>query len=190
MDKTYVEEQDFLKIDFSRQALTVGEYDHCTFVNCTFNNCDLSNIIFADCQFEDCDLSLAKVSNTVFRDVKFKQCKLLGLHFENCNEFLFSVDFEGCQLNLSSFYKRALKKTNFKDCSLKEVDFAETNLINSTFDNCDLLGAIFDNTILLKCDFRTSFNFIIDPEKNQISKAKFSLQGIAGLLTKYNIIIE
>ena len=52
------------------------------------------------------------------------------------------------------------------------------------------MGAAFENTILEKADFRTSFNYSIDPGKNRIKKAKFSLAGIAGLLEKYDIEID
>ena len=122
--------------------------------------------------------------------MKFKTCKLLGSHFDNCNTFLFAVGFEDCILNLSSFYKLNLKNTKFINCSLHEVDFTEANLSHSTFDNCDLRGATFDHSIIEKVDFRTSFNYIIDPENNRIKKARFSSSGIAGLLNKYNIEIE
>jgi uncharacterized protein YjbI with pentapeptide repeats len=77
-----------------------------------------------------------------------------------------------------------------KNCTLHEVDFTEADLSASTFDNCDLLNASFDKTILEKADFRTSYNYIIDPENNRIKKAKFSRNGIAGLLNKYDIEIE
>jgi uncharacterized protein YjbI with pentapeptide repeats len=93
-------------------------------------------------------------------------------------------------LNLSSFYKRNIKKTLFKDCSLQEVDFSESDLSHSTFDNCDLSMATFDNSNLEKVDFRAAFNYNISPERNRIKKAKFSSQGLAGLLLHYDIIIE
>ena len=112
------------------------------------------------------------------------------MHFENCDQFLFEVDFVNCILNLSSFYKLKLKKTRFKDSNLSEVDFTETDLASSLFDNCDLAGARFERTILEKADLRTSRNYSIDPELNKIKKAKFSAHGITGLLDKYDIEIE
>ena len=112
------------------------------------------------------------------------------MHFENCDQFLFEVDFDNCVLNLSSFYKLKLKKTRFKDSNLSEVDFTETDLAGSYFDNCDLSGARFERTILEKADLRTARNYSIDPELNKIKKAKFSIHGIAGLLDKYDIEIE
>ena len=190
MSKHIVEEQHFEKIDFSENPLIKGEYEHCTFVNCVFANADLSDFVFAECEFKGCNMSLAKITRTAFRDVSFIDCKLLGLHFEGCNNFLFAVDFDTCFLNLSSFYKLGLKKMKFKDCSLHEVDFTESDLNTATFDNCDLAHATFDRTNLEKTDFRTSFNYSIDPEANKIKGAKFSLNGIPGLLHRYNIEIE
>ena len=58
------------------------------------------------------------------------------------------------------------------------------------FINCDLSRAFFENTILRKVDFRTAFNYSIDPELNQIVKAKFSLSGVKGLLDKFDIEIH
>jgi uncharacterized protein YjbI with pentapeptide repeats len=79
---------------------------------------------------------------------------------------------------------------SFKNCNLKEVDFTEANLADVLFDKCDLNSAIFKNTDLEKADFRSSYNFSIDPEINNIHNAMFSLQGLPGLLQKYNIEIE
>jgi fluoroquinolone resistance protein len=86
--------------------------------------------------------------------------------------------------------KTKLKKTVFKNSQLLETDFAETDLTTVVFDNCNLIQAIFDRTILEKADFRTSYNYSIDPELNRVKKAKFSISGISGLLDKYNIDIE
>ena len=70
------------------------------------------------------------------------------------------------------------------------MDFTEANLTGAIFNNCDLVGAIFENSLLEKADFRTSYNYSIHPETNNIKKAKFSLQGLPGLLSNYNIEIE
>jgi fluoroquinolone resistance protein len=77
-------------------------------------------------------------------------CELLGLHLDDCDNFLLAFNFK----------------------------------------NCDLKRAVFENTNLESADLRTSFNFTIDPENNCIGKAKFSTQNTAGLLDRYNIIIE
>lgn len=78
----------------------------------------------------------------------------------------------------------------FKNCLLEEVDFAESDLTNAVFAESDLRGAMFDHTRLEKVDFRTAINYAIDPEVNRIRKAKFSREGVMGLLAKYDIIIN
>ena len=60
----------------------------------------------------------------------------------------------------------------------------------SIFDYCDVSGAIIENSVLEEVDFRTAYNYTIDPESNRIRKAKFEVQGIDGLLSKYGIEIE
>jgi uncharacterized protein YjbI with pentapeptide repeats len=73
---------------------------------------------------------------------------------------------------------------------LHEVDFSGCDLTNSSFNNCDLSGAVFENTNLEKADFLTSYNYSLDPDKNKLKKTKFSSNGLSGLLSKFDIIIE
>jgi len=115
---------------------------------------------------------------------------MIGLDFSICNNFLFVVNFQSCQLDYSTFFQKKMKKTKFTDCSLKEVDFAEVDLTEASFKNCELHGATFQQSILEKADLRTAKNYTFDPELNRIKKAKFSTSGIAGLLSKYQLDIE
>lgn len=190
MERTYIQDKVFQKQDFTANQLPVADYENCVFTNCDFSDTDLSQRVFLECEFNSCNLTTANLTNTGLKNARFKDCKLLGLHFENCDQFLFEIDVENCFLNLSSFYKVKLKKTRFKSANLSEVDFTGADLTNASFDNCDLAGARFENTVLEKADFRTARNYSIDPELNKIKKAKFSIQGIAGLLVKYDIEIE
>jgi fluoroquinolone resistance protein len=190
MEQVYTEGETFNKVDFTITPLVTGEYDNCTFINCDFSNSDLSEIIFLDCKFEGCNMSMAKLINTVLRDIKFSNCKMLGLQFETCNESGLSAIFGNCNLSHSSFYKRKLRETIFKNLILHEVDFTGCDLTGSVFDNCNLKRALFENSNLEKTDFRTSVNYSLDPEKNRMKGARFSLSGIAGLLDKHDIEIE
>lgn len=190
MGNSFVEDECFENVDFSTQKLEAQEYDHCTFLNCTFSDAVISGINFTDCIFEECDLSNCKLQNTAFKTVDFVKCKLLGLHFDDCNPFLFSVFFKQCVLDFSSFYKMKLKQTTFSDCQLIEVEFNESDLSESVFLNCDLNKASFNNTNLTSCDLRLAINFTIDPENNKLNKAKFSQDGLSGLLLKYNIKVH
>lgn len=190
MERVYIVDKAFEKSNFSIAKFETGDYESCRFIQIDFSNANLSDINFNDCEFLSCNMSMAKISNTGFRDIVFEDCKLLGLHFENSNPFLFKVNFERCILNISSLYTLKLKNTRFVDSSIREVDFTEADLTGSIFKNCDLSGSVFDKTILEKVDFRTSYNYSIDPESNRIKKAKFSRDGISGLLDKHDIDIE
>lgn len=176
--------------DYSNQSLEKMEYEVCIFKNCNFSNCSLKGSRFIETQFIDCNLSNADISGVSFQDVKFKACKMLGLHFDQCKPFGFSVHFESCQLNHSVFYQLKVGQSAFVDCQLQGVDFTEADLSNVHLTNCDLLNAIFENTNLEKADFAQSFNYSINPEINKIKGAKFSLPEVIGLLDKYEIRIE
>lgn len=190
MEKNYIEDKAFNQVDFTTEAFEKADYENCHFSNCNFSNTDLSKINFTDCTFTGCNLSMAKLGRTGFKDCIFNDCKLLGLRFEDCHEFLFSIHFNNCQLNLASFYNRKCKNIRFTNCILHEVDLTEADCTDIVFDNCDMARAIFSNTILEKADLRTSYNYSIDPETNRIRKAKFSLPAVIGLLDKYNLDIE
>jgi fluoroquinolone resistance protein len=185
-----IEDKIFERIDYSEQKLPTEVYENCQFINCNFHKANLVDITFRESRFKDCDFSLASMKNTALSDIHFVGCKLVGVQFEECNPFLFSVDFENCLLKLAVFYQVKLKKTRFKNCNLQETDFSESDMTMATFDDCDLQRAVFQRTILEKADFRTSFNYSIDPEANKITKARFSRMGIAGLLNKYRIEID
>lgn len=60
-------------------------------------------------------------------------------------------------------------------------------LTGSKFDQCDLSGTIFNRTDLSNCNLVTAYNYQIDPEINELSKAAFAEDGLAGLLYKYGI---
>jgi len=190
MGKNIIASKTYNNEDFTSAGITGNEYENCTFSNCNFANANLSDVVFEDCRFADCDFSMAKAGKTAFRDVRFKNCKLLGIRFDECNPFLLTFAFESCVLDYSSFCGLKIKNTVFDNCKLEETDFTEANLSRAVFNQCDLNRAVFDNTLLEHADFRTSFHFSIDPENNHVNKAKFSLNNIAGLLDKYDIVIE
>lgn len=187
---SYIQDKTFEKEDFSHFVLPYTEYDNCTFTGCNFERADLSAIKFIDCLFNECNVSLSKATGTAFRNVRFISCKMLGLRLDECNDFGLELSFDACQLKHSSFYGLKLKKTVFKNTQLEEVDFSECDLTEAVFNQCDLKGAVFHRTVLIKTDFRTSDHYSFDPELNKIKKAKFSVPGVLGLLSKYDILIE
>lgn len=176
--------------DFTEGQFGQVELDNCLFQSCNFSNCDLSNTEFNDCNFENCNFSMAEIRNTTFRNVHFKHCKMMGMRFDLCKQFLLSFHFRSCQLSYSSFYKLNIKGGLFHHCKLTEADFTEADLTKANFEGCDLSGTTFEHTNLSKADFRTAINYSIDPSQNTVSKAMFSIDGVLGLLDKYDIEVS
>ncbi len=179
-------DQQFSSINILERAI----YKECTFENCDLSKQNLNSFQFIDCAFIGCNLSNSDISQASFKTVSFESCKLMGIQFQQANPFLFKVVFEACNLSLSSFYSMNINKTQFIDCDLSEVDFTETELKESDFSGSTLSQTIFEKTNLSKSDFRTAENFRINPSENNIKKAKFSKENLAGLLADFDIIIS
>lgn len=186
----FKENESFSNRNHAEKPFPIGEYEYCDFTNCDFSNADLSAYIFVECTFDNCNFSLAALHKTAFKDVKFTNCNLLGLNFQDCDPFLLEMNFKDCHLNLVSFFKLKLKGTTFKNCNLQEADFIEADLTDAVFEHCNLSRATFENTILEKADFRTAQNYSINPSLNRMRKARFSKEGIAGLLDQFDLNIE
>ena len=186
----FIEDAQFSRIDFALKKIKKGDYECCSFVNCNFSNGDISNCMFIDCDFVDCNLSSVNITDTTFKEVRFSNCKMMGLYFQKCSSLFFSAIFTSCVLDFTSFVGRPLESLKFSKCSLKGVDFTEASLKKVIFDDCNFDQAIFGGTVLKETDFRTSFNFQIDPESNLINKAMFTKENVSGLLKKHNIVIE
>ena len=76
------------------------------------------------------------------------------------------------------------------NCSIIAVDFMSTDLTEVVFENCDLYRSEFAKAIANKANFKTSYNYTIDPTKTKIKKAIFSVEGLKGLLYKHEIIVQ
>jgi uncharacterized protein YjbI with pentapeptide repeats len=88
------------------------------------------------------------------------------------------------------FHKRKMNGTRFNRCSLKGVDFENAHLGNAVFERCDLDRAVFVNTHLQRADLSTAFNIAIDPERNKLKGAQFSVEGALALLAKHGLKVE
>lgn len=179
----------FEKVIYTGQKVASREFENCVFQNCDFSNTAFVSSTFMDCEFVDCNLSMLELSGSSLKNVTFTNCKLLGIAFHVCDDFLFQVRFENCVLDFASFANKKMPKTKFIASSLKEVSFVGAKLKQSDFEKCDLSGTIFNDTDLSECNFTTAKNFQIDPQFNLLKKARFSLNGIPGLLEKYDIKI-
>ncbi|MCU0382350.1 MAG: pentapeptide repeat-containing protein [Chitinophagaceae bacterium] len=190
MPDAWFEDEFFEKRDTGQEPLLPGTYDGCRFSHCNMEGSDFAGFHFIDCRFEHCNLGNVKLAGTSLRNVLIVECKMIGVAFDQCHEVFFDVQFERSVLDLSVFHRRKMAGKKFHDCSLKEVDFSEADLSGASFEGSDLQGALFDLAKLGKADFRKALNYIIDPEKSQVKKARFSLEGLPGLLTKYDLDIS
>jgi len=180
----------FDKVDFKATPLQAGEYENCVFLNCDLSGADLSGLIFIACRFKDSNLSMARLGRASFREVVFEGCKMVGLHFEDALPFLVPPEFINCDLGVSSFVEVKLPGVRFSHCQLQEVDFTGAHLAGAIFEKSDLHRAVFSGTHLEKADFRSALHYSIDPTRNKVRKARFSLDGAIGLLDQFNVIID
>ncbi|WP_031526913.1 pentapeptide repeat-containing protein [Dyadobacter crusticola] len=174
--------------DFTERKPSESAYEQITFNNCTFS--DLSGIDFIDCIFKNCNLSNALLKNCKISDIQFINCKLLGVNFSETKDFAFAARFEECILDYAIFERKKLNKTTFSKCKVHGADFTQADLSKCKLHDCDFWDAVFENTNLAGLDFTTSKNFTIDPASNNVKKAKFLSSDLAGLLTRFDIIIK
>lgn len=174
--------------DFTVETLEPDNFEQVEFVNCSFSS--LARIDFIDCVFRDCNLSNVSVANSRFSDVEFVNCKLTGINFSESKDFAFAVRMENSILDYSIFEQKKLNKSSFSNCKIHGADMTQADLSKCKFYNCDFWDTVFANTNVAGVDFTTNKNFTIDPTINNVRKAKFLSSDLAGLLTRFDIIIK
>lgn len=176
-------------IVYPKEGLNHKDFERCTFSNCDFSQCTFVAITFIDCVFEECNFNSAKINYVAFRTAAFNGCQIKDVNFAMCDKLIFDISFNNCTLDFSKFYALKLKNTIFTNCSIVAVDFMNADLTEVIFDGCDLYRSEFTKAIAVKANFKTSFNYTIDPEKTKIKKAVFSLPEARGLLYKHDLVI-
>lgn len=177
-------------LDAPRLLALGRDFEQFHFVNCELGEANLAGLRFEDCLFERCNLATAKLSGTALQNVAFADCKLLGVQFSACQDMLFGVHFDQCQLRYASFGGKKMAGTRFGHCTLDEADFTNADLSGAVFQDCDLTRTGFHNTLLAGADFTTATGFSLDPETNTLTGARFALVGLPGLLAKYGLVVE
>lgn len=177
-------------ITYLEDGINFKEFESCIFTNCDFSQCSFTAVTFIDCHFNSCNFTSTKINHVALRTVFFNKCTMKDVNFAMCDKLIFEVHFKDCILDFSKFYTLKMKGTTFKNTSLVAVDFMSADLTAVSFNNCDLYRAEFDKAIAEKGDFRSSYNYSINPKKTKLKKAQFSIDGLKGLLTTYDIIVE
>lgn len=186
----YFSDKDFSKNDIVGSVLDTGEYENCQFDQCDFSNQSFSNCKFIDCVFSNCNLTLVKLQSTALQNVQFIDSKLSGVQFDTCNPFALSFTFKNCIIHHATFFQLKMSKMLFEKSDFTGSDFTDADLTASIFDHCNLAQVIFERTILDKANLTTAYHFLIDPTANSVNRTRFSLDGLPGLLNRYNIVIE
>lgn len=93
-------------------------------------------------------------------------------------------------MNDSIFTATDLRSTQMISCEARNLDFEKTNLSKASLIDIDLLNTTFANTNLSSADLTDAKNYRIDPTKNNIRKAKFSLPDVVSLLDQWDIEIK
>lgn len=176
-------------ITYGVEDVNFKEFESCTFTNCDFSQCNFIAVTFIDCSFNNCNFNTSKINHVALRTVYFNNCKVKEVNFAMCDKLIFEIHFKDCILDFSKFYTLKLKGTTFTNCSLVAVDFMSADLTEVQFNNCDLYRAEFEKAIANKANFRSSYNYTIDPTKTKLKKAIFSLTTVKGLLHKHDIVV-
>lgn len=186
----YFFDQHYNNLHYGLETLNLKEFESCTFNNCDFSECNFIGVTFMDCQFNNCNFNTSKINHTAFRTVFFNDCQIKDVNFSMSDKLIFEIHFKNCALDFSKFYALKMKDTTFTNSSLVAVDFMATDLTGVQFHHCDLYRSEFEKAIANKVDFRTSYNYTIDPSKTKLKKAQFALEGLKGLLYKHDIVVE
>jgi uncharacterized protein YjbI with pentapeptide repeats len=185
-----VENQQFLRQDFSSGILPGSLFESCSFTACRFAGGRFASTVFRECSFKNCDFSLADLSGVSLQEAVFTGCKLLGVQFSLCRQPLLSFRFEECLMRMVSFAGLKIRETRFSGCDLAEADFTGADLAGSVFDRCGLGRASFMRTSLEKADLRSAVGYSIDPAENRLRKARVSYPALLGLLDASGIEVD
>lgn len=190
MHSDYIADQEYRDEVFNDVNTKFKEFENCTFYNIDFTDCTFQTVTFVDCNFFDCNFKDTKINYVSLRGVWFTKCNFTNVNFAMTDQVIFEFHFKDCLLDYAQFYALKMKKMQFINCSMIAVDFMASDLTEVLFDNCNLRRAVFIDTIANKADFSTSYDYAFDPEKNKIKKAIFSVDGLKGLLQKYDIVVK
>jgi fluoroquinolone resistance protein len=168
------------------------EFEDCHFRRCRFPSSTFRSCLFVNCLFEACDLSLLKVPASRFTSAQFTDCKLIGVDWceaSSLTGLTTSMSFQRCVLSYGFFVKLDLTGAQIVECQAHEVDFTGATLQRVSFVKCDLEGAKFLETDLREADFTGAYGYIIDPTRNKVKKARFSLPEAIGLLKAFGVVV-
>ena len=192
--QSFFSDQGFDHSRLENKTIISSEFHDCTFTSSIFNEVVFAHCRFVNCLFQDCDLSLLKVPGTFFSACKFERSRVIGVDWTQADwdsaGLQLPISFKRTAIDHSTFIGLSLPAVQIKDCSVKNVDFRETDLSQAILQGSDFSESLFQNTNLTKADLRGAINYHINPEKNILAGARFSLPEAMSLLYAMNIDLE
>jgi len=179
---------EFCELNDIKNITSKSFYD-CKFIDCDFTESDFSNSIFSECIFKTSNLSLITINESKFHDVYFDGCKILGVDFTPLSKLILEIGFKNSQIIKCIFASLELGGTDFINCQIIQTDFYDTILKKSNFSGSDLKETIFENADLTGANFKDSKNYLINPLKNKIKNAEFTMPEAIVLLESLEVKI-
>jgi fluoroquinolone resistance protein len=176
-----------------REQLVSSEFHDCTFVRCRLVETVFRSCRFLNCTFCDCDLSLAQVPDSVFSGTKFEGSRIVGVDWTRADWSAIGlrgpIGFDRCAISHSTFIGLKLRRIRIRNSVAVNVDFREADLSLADFAGTDLSESLFSSTDLTKADLSRARNYHIDPGRNVLKQAKFSLPEAMSLLYSMDIVL-
>jgi uncharacterized protein YjbI with pentapeptide repeats len=99
------------------------------------------------------------------------------------------MGFFKCAISHSTFIGLSLRGIQIRDCVAADVDFREADLSRAGFGGTDLSKSLFSSTDLTEADLSGARNYDIDPGRNVLKQARFSLPEAMSLLYSLDIVL-
>lgn len=186
-------DETFTGLHLAHARLTGSTFTDCTFSGCHFMEAVWSDCRFTGCTFRACDLSLVQLPGTGFSATRFEDCRLLGIDWTRAAwPRAISgppIGFWRSVISHSTFIGLSLPRLSLKDCTALDVDFREADLSRADFGGTDLAQTLFGSTNLAQADLSQARNYQIDPGRNSLKQARFSLPEALSLLYSLDIVL-
>ena len=191
--RTHYADQVFKDVDLERDQLVSSEFYDCVFVRCSFVESVFRNCRFVNCAFQQCDLSLVQVPESTFSATRFENSKVIGVNWTQANWSATGLGnplgFFKSAISHSTFIGLGLRGIQIRDCVAVDVDFREADLSQADFVGTDLSQSMFGHTNLAGADLSRARNYHIDPGRNVLRQARFSLPEAMSLLYSLDIVL-
>ncbi len=191
--QTRYADETFREVHVDQGELVSSEFYDCLFLRCRFVGTLLRGCRFAGCTFQRCDLSLVQVVQSTFSSTRFEDSTVIGVDWTQADwspgGLGDPVSFHNCAISHSTFIGLRLRGIQIRDSVARDVDFREADLSHGDFRGTDLADSIFIHTDLTEADLSRARNYHMDPGRNVLTQARFSLPEAMSLLYGMDIVL-